>query len=110
MNIEPCVRFGMRIRPKISENPADNRNSRPPNVTLLMASIPHKLMTGVPGGARRPAPNPPPRRGGGNERRKRSGLHGRPIARIGRLREIRRLVIGPELTAVFVGLLRHVGE
>src|ERR1700737_4809039 len=38
MNIEPCVRLGMRISPKIRENPADSRNSRPPNVTLLTVS------------------------------------------------------------------------
>src|ERR1700733_4191723 len=38
MNIEPCVRLGIRINPKISENPADNRNKRPPNVTLLTVS------------------------------------------------------------------------
>ena len=39
MNSEPCVRFGMRISPKISEKPADSRNSRPPKVTLLTARI-----------------------------------------------------------------------
>ena len=38
MNIEPCVRFGIRISPKISEKPADSRNNRPPNVTLLTVS------------------------------------------------------------------------
>src|ERR1700722_14820111 len=38
MNIEPCVRLGIRISPKISENPAESRNNRPPNVTLLTVS------------------------------------------------------------------------
>ena len=38
MNKEPCVRFGMRISPKISENPADSRNSNPPKAMLLAAS------------------------------------------------------------------------
>src|SRR5437764_14798353 len=38
MNSEPCVRFGIRISPKISENPADSRNSKPPKATLLPAS------------------------------------------------------------------------
>src|SRR5436305_14867020 len=38
MNKEPCVRFGMRISPKISENPADSRNNRPPKAMLLPAS------------------------------------------------------------------------
>ncbi len=36
MNSEPCVRFGMRISPKISEKPADSRNSSPPSVMLLI--------------------------------------------------------------------------
>ena len=44
MNSEPCVRFGMRINPKISEKPADNRNSSPPNVTLLTDSTSQKFM------------------------------------------------------------------
>src|ERR1700722_10915230 len=35
MNIEPWVRLGIRISPKISEKPAESRNNRPPNVTLL---------------------------------------------------------------------------
>src|ERR1700733_663313 len=110
MNIEPCVRFGIRIRPKISENPADNRKSRPPNVTLLTASIPHKLTSGVPGGARRPRPNPLPGCGRGTGRGPRSRLQRRIVARIGRLREILRLVVRPELAHILVGLLRDVGE
>src|SRR6266404_642057 len=44
MNSEPCVRFGIRISPKISEKPADNRNSSPPKVTLLTASTSQKFM------------------------------------------------------------------
>src|SRR6476660_4398240 len=47
MNSEPCVRFGMRISPKISEKPADNRNSSPPNVTLLTDSTSQKFMAVV---------------------------------------------------------------
>ena len=39
MNSEPCVRFGMRISPKISEKPADSRNKSPPKATLLTASM-----------------------------------------------------------------------
>ena len=46
MNIEPCVRFGIRIRPKISENPADSRNSRPPSVTLLTERISQRFTSG----------------------------------------------------------------
>src|SRR4051794_137864 len=44
MNSEPCVKFGIRIKPKISENPADSRNSRPPKVTLLTVSTNQKVM------------------------------------------------------------------
>ena len=44
MNSEPCVRFGIRISPKISEKPADSRNSRPPKVTLLTVSTSQKFM------------------------------------------------------------------
>src|SRR6516165_10132305 len=35
MKKAPCARLGMRIRPKISEKPDDNRNSRPPKATLF---------------------------------------------------------------------------
>ena len=44
MNSEPCVRFGIRISPKISEKPADSRNSSPPKVTLLTVSTSQKFM------------------------------------------------------------------
>ena len=47
MNSEPCVRFGIRISPKISEKPADNRNSSPPKVTLLTVSTSQKFMAEV---------------------------------------------------------------
>src|SRR6266496_275067 len=35
MYIEPCVRFAMRINPKMSEKPAASRNSRPPRAKLF---------------------------------------------------------------------------
>src|SRR5262249_33038466 len=35
MKNAPCARLGIRIRPKMSEKPDDNRNSRPPKATLL---------------------------------------------------------------------------
>src|SRR5262249_32410325 len=35
MKNAPCARFGIRIRPKMSEKPDDNRNSRPPKATLF---------------------------------------------------------------------------
>ena len=46
MNIEPCVRLGIRISPKISENPADSRNSSPPSVTLLTDRISQRFTSG----------------------------------------------------------------
>src|SRR5713226_4918456 len=39
MKKEPCIRFGIRIRPKISENPADSRNSSPPYAMLFTAKV-----------------------------------------------------------------------
>src|SRR6185295_9121012 len=39
MKNEPCIRFGMRIRPKIKEKPDDSRNSSPPRARLLIARI-----------------------------------------------------------------------
>src|SRR5665213_1842833 len=47
MNNEPCVRLGMRISPKISEKPADNRNNRLPNVMLLTVSRSQKVISAV---------------------------------------------------------------
>src|SRR5947209_20605135 len=35
MKNPPCARFGIRIRPKISEKPDESRNSSPPKATLL---------------------------------------------------------------------------
>ena len=35
MNSEPCVRFAIRISPKISENPAARRKSSPPKARLF---------------------------------------------------------------------------
>ncbi len=48
MNIEPCVRFGIRISPKISEKPAESRNNRPPNVTLLTVSSSQNVISADP--------------------------------------------------------------
>src|SRR5215831_1097595 len=48
MNSEPCVRLGIRISPKIREKPADSRNSRPPNVTLLTVSSTQKVIAAAP--------------------------------------------------------------
>src|SRR5215510_6908268 len=39
MKKEPCIRLGMRIRPKIKEKPDDSRNRSPPRARLLIARI-----------------------------------------------------------------------
>src|SRR5262249_31414764 len=39
MKNEPCIRLGMRIKPKISEKPAESRNSNPPSAKLLAARM-----------------------------------------------------------------------
>src|SRR5262249_17272314 len=93
MNSEPCVRFGMRISPKISEKPADSRNSRPPNAMLFAASTQRfmrRLSLGPDAG--------------------RSALQRRIVARVDRLRQEPLLVVGPELADVRVGLDRRVDE
>src|ERR1700730_16636190 len=87
MNIEPCVRLGMRISPKISENPAESRNNRPPNVTLLTVSSSQNVITAA-----------LPSRG-------LSALgQWRIIARIDWMCEKLLLGPGPELTHVLIGL------
>src|SRR3974377_1961298 len=93
MNIEPCVRLGIRISPKIRENPADSRNKRPPNVTLLTVSSSQNVITAaLPLCAR-------------------SALgQWRIVARINRMREILLFRPRPELTDVFIGLDCFVPE
>src|SRR4051812_27880449 len=108
MNSEPCVKFGMRISPKISENPADSKNSRPPKATLLTVRISQNVIDG----------NFPrsfvPQANGGRRFRRRppssSWLERRVVARVDRLRQELSLVVGPELTDVVVGLDRLVPE
>src|SRR5580693_7514851 len=100
MNIEPCVRFGIRISPKIRENPADSRNNRPPNVTLLTVSSSQNVIS-LP--LRFPATrycssyHAPRRRSIESSQR-------RIIARIDRMGEKLLFRPGPELTHVLVGL------
>src|SRR5215469_8158505 len=87
MNIEPCVRLGMRISPKIRENPADSRNKRPPNVTLLTVSSSQNVITAALPLCARSALD-----------------QWRIIARIDRMREILLFRPGPELTDVLISL------
>src|SRR5215510_7230922 len=93
MNSEPCVRFGMRISPKISAKPAESRNSRPPKAMLFAASS-QRFMRGDP-------PRRPPDA---------LALQRRIVARVDRLGQEPLLVEGPELADVLVGLDRRVDE
>src|SRR5215467_11783081 len=88
MNSEPCVRLGIRISPKINENPADNKNSRPPKAMLLPANISHRFIPVFSG----------------------STFYWRIIARIDRLGEEPLFVIGPELADVGIGLADGVDQ
>src|SRR5665213_3807120 len=108
MNSEPCVRFGIRIRPKMSEKPADSRNSRPPKVTLLTVSTSQKVIAEI-------FPRSfPVTRGRRPPQRPRafavSAFYRRVVARVHRLRQELLLVVGPELADVVVGLDRLVPE
>src|SRR5437867_11451612 len=112
MKNEPCVRFGIFINPKISENPADSRKRRPPSVMLLTASTSHRLMGAYDWepasarGCRKTSVSPR----GGRRSAPASALHRRKVARIDGLGEKPLLVIGPELAHVRIGLDRRVGE
>src|SRR6187551_3496063 len=108
MNSEPCVRFGMRINPKIREKPADNRNSSPPKVMLLTANTSQKVIVAVfppsscqkstAGAFAAPAA------------RLVSGFDRREVARIDRLLQEPLFVVSPELTHVVIGLDRLVDQ
>src|SRR5262245_47418968 len=97
MKKEPCVRFGIRIRPKISENPAARRKSRPPSVMLLTASRSQRLMWATWRARRR-------------ERAAASALHRRIVTRVHGLLQEPLLVVRPELAHVGIRLERRVDE
>src|SRR5215831_8065016 len=44
MKKAPCIRLGMRSRPKMSENPDESRNSRPPSAILFTAKVSQTLI------------------------------------------------------------------
>src|SRR5262245_46685805 len=52
----PCVRFAIRIRPKISEKPAARRNSNPPSARLLSVWIAQYCRSVLQVVGRRPVP------------------------------------------------------
>src|SRR5947209_2751831 len=91
MKNDPCVRFGIFMRPKMSEKPADSRKSRPPSVMLLMASTSQRLMFG-----RGPGPV--------------SALQWGIVTRVDGLGEEPLLLVGPELTHLGIRLERGVDE
>src|SRR5216110_3106920 len=100
MNSAPCVRFAMRISPKMSEKPAASRNSRPPRARLFsvcMIQYCTRNGAGCPGPVLLPC-------------LRLEILRGRPVARVHRiLQELLRLV-GPELAHVRVGVDHPVHE
>src|SRR2546421_12700171 len=107
MKNEPCVRFGIFMSPKISENPADRRKSSPPSVMLLTASTTHRFMLSrferrlcrrhrIPGGGREGAAQGPSR------------FQWWVVAGGHRLRQGPFLVVGPELAPFGIGPGRGV--
>src|SRR5262245_23508411 len=109
MKNEPWVRFGIFIRPKISEKPADRRKSKPPSVTLFTASTNHKFIA-VRFERRLCRRNP--YRGGGREGAAEapSRFHRRVVARVHRLSQEPLLVVRPELAHFRVRLDRGVDQ
>src|SRR5215212_2538215 len=108
MKNEPCIRFGMRISPKISEKPAERRNSKPPSARLFTPSVSQSVID-----------YPPPRSGGGfglrlpritNPLASLQVLGRRVVARIDRLLQELRRRVGPELADLGVGLDGGVDE
>src|SRR6266542_6913589 len=91
MKNDPCVRFGIFMRPKMSEKPADSRKSRPPSVMLLMASTSQRLMFA---------------RGPGAVSALQRGI----VTGVDGLREEPLLLVGPELTHLRIRLDRGVDE
>src|SRR5262249_44353655 len=91
MNSDPCVRLAMRMRPKISENPAASRNSRPPSARLFSVWTIQNCMLEAAG----------------------SGLEvlrGRPVARVHRILQEFLRIVGPELAHVRVRVDNRVDE
>jgi len=60
MNNEPWVRFAMRISPKISENPAASRNSKPPRARLFNVWTIQNCMSAKLGNIADAGPSSPP--------------------------------------------------
>src|ERR1700730_12538687 len=90
----------MRIKPKMSEKPAESRKSKPPKAMLFTASVSQRLIVLPP--VRRPRIDySPPLL---------EIFRQRIVARVDRVLEKRFLVVGPELTDVRIGLDHRVDE
>src|SRR3954467_5509974 len=76
MKSAPCVRFAMRIRPKMSENPAARRNSSPPSARLFSVWMTQNCKLGF------------------------QVLRRRPVARVHRVLQELLRIVGPELADV----------
>src|SRR5713226_4177968 len=100
MKKEPCIKFGMRMSPKMSEKPAESRNSRPPKATLFTASVSQRLIVSPP--TRRPRKS--------YSLRLLEIFRRRIVSRVDRIGEKRFLVVGPELTDAGIGLDHRVDE
>src|SRR5450755_1213625 len=99
MKNAPCVRFASRIRPKISENPDDSRNNRPPSDRLLRPWMIQNCIVGrsCPEVARFGAPQH-------LAELLLQVLCRRIVARVDRVFQECGLVIGPELADVRISL------
>src|SRR5215470_4134124 len=115
MKNEPCIRLGIRISPKIKENPADNRNSKPPKAMLFTARVSQSVMCDRSYSAAS-TEQLDENSAGGEQRRSSSHAHSlqipsrRIIASIDRVGQKFLFVIGPELTDVRVALDRCVDQ
>src|SRR5450631_1174384 len=99
MKKAPCVRFASRIRPKISENPDDSRNNNPPSDRLLRPWMIQNCIVARSGpescALRCPAME---------VESLLQVLCRRIVARIDGVLQELRLIIGPELADIRVGL------
>src|SRR5262249_18431927 len=109
MKNEPCVRLGIFMRPKMSEKPADRRNSKPPSVMLFTASTSHKFISFW---FERRLCRRNPYLGGGREGAAEapSRLERWVVARVHGLRQEPLLVVRPELAHLRIRLDRGVDE
>src|SRR6185437_12347068 len=108
MNSDPCVKFGIRISPKIREKPADRRKSSPPKVMLFTVSTSQNVIAAdIPRSNRQIIRRRLMRRLRGSSS---SRFERRVVARIDGLLEELLLVVGPELAHVMVRLDRLIDQ